>query len=132
MNLSKQSREVIEQIGRSIATLYAMQLTPLQILIMCEIRHREAHRKKGEHVFANQVRKDVVKLYKERGSASPPTRQAFWQAFDSLQTLRGMIYIAPHKKGTTKRAVALTANGAAPFEYPQSVHPYKPLLNAND
>lgn len=124
MNLSKQAREVIGQMGRSFAKLYAMRLSSLQILILVEARYSEARLGKGQHLFANKLRAEVTALY-EDNDGNPPSRQAFWDAFNVL-CKRRLLYIAPHKRGTTKRAVALTAAGADPFEYPKSIHPYRP------
>ena len=125
MNLSKQSKELIEQLGRSIATLYSLDLTPLQILILVEVRHREALAGKGEHVMANDVRHAIEALYEERGAVKPPTRQSFWTAVDVLRHKRGLLWVAPHKKGTSLRAMRLTALGKRPFEYPPFIHPYQ-------
>lgn len=126
MNLSKQSKELKAQMGATISTMFAVGLSPLQILILCEARHSEAGLAKGKHLFADQVRKQVDALLQSRGGGFRPTRQAYWAALNTLQSKRGFLYIAPHKKGTTKRAVALTAKGDNLFTYPKSIHPFKP------
>jgi hypothetical protein len=123
MNLSNQSREMISQIGSTIGALYSMRLSPLQILILVESRFSEARLGKGKHLFADKVRKEVSKIYEEHGS-KPPSRQSFWDAFNALRD-DGLLYIAPHKKGTSKRAIVLTALGTQPFRYPKSIHPYR-------
>ena len=123
MNLSSQSREVISQIGHSLADMFTQRFTPLQILILVEIRHAEAGLGKGQHLFANSTRKSIEELYRGKNIA-PPTRQAFWDAFYALQQ-QGLLYIAPHKTGTSKRALALTAKAVNLFTYPKSIHPFK-------
>jgi hypothetical protein len=123
MTISDQTQTIIQQMGKSIATLYAMRLTSLQILIMIEARYLEGKLGKGKHMFADVLRKNVEEIY-DTHHGEAPSRQAFWKAFGSL-TRRRLVYIAPHKKGSSKRAVALTAAGIAPFDYPTSIHPYR-------
>ena len=124
MNLSTQSREVIAEIGSSLGSMFARGLTPLQILILCEVYYMEGKRPKGGHVFTDDVRHCIDDLLRLRGSFNP-TRQSYWGAFQALSKgKQQLLYIAPHKKGTNKRAIALTVNGAALCNYPKSIHPF--------
>ena len=111
-----------KELGKSIARMFVLRLTPLQIMLLVEARYSEGALSKGQHLFANRVRKKCEALYYGRGTP-PPSRQAFWDAFRALQD-RGFLYIAPHKPGTSKRAVALTAEGESLFTYPKSTHPF--------
>ncbi len=111
-----------EELGRSIASMFIQRLTPLQIILLVEARYSEWALVKGQHLFANVVRKKCEALYRERGTP-PPTRQAFWDALRALQD-RGFLYIAPHKPGTSKRAIALTSKGESLFTYPKTLHPF--------
>ena len=123
MKLSKQSRELIEQIGSSIGRMFSEWLSPLQILILVELRHREGKLQKGEHVYTDHVRISINRILKDGGGGFNPTRQAFWKAFESLQK-EGFAFVAPPKKTTWKRAIYLTQKGADLFSYPKSIHPY--------
>jgi hypothetical protein len=124
MNLSKHTQEIISQIGQTIAGFYSMRLTPLQIMILVETRHAQSVLTKKQHVFANEIRANVEKIYRSHGKEPPPSKQAFWKAFDEL-VAKKFLYISPHKKGTSKRAVTITAASSQLFHYPASIHPYK-------
>lgn len=119
MKLSKQSAEVITEIGSSIGGMFHAKLSSLQILLIVEIRFREGKRKKGEYVFAHEVRKNVEELMH-----SPPSRQGFWVAINALKKQK-LIYLAPPAKGTWKRAISLTQKGADLLTYPKSIHPFQ-------
>ena len=124
MNLSKQSQELISQIGTTMANLYAMKLSPLQILILIEARYREGQLERGEHLYSDSLRKGVSSLYSGTEANFLPSKQGFWAAVKQLEK-RKLLYIAPPKKDTSKRGVMLTASAALVFEYPHSIHPYR-------
>jgi hypothetical protein len=123
MNLSNQSRQHIGQIGTAISILYMMKLSPLQIMILVEVRHAEAQLERGKHLLAHVVRASVAQLHADRGFDAP-SRQLFWVALNDL-IKRQLIYMAPPKKSSRHRALALTLQAADIFKYPASIHPYK-------
>lgn len=130
MNLSHLAQKVISDIGKTIAAFYTMQLTPLQIMILCEIRYRETKLAKGQYIYADEIRAEVAKTYEENGRDHTPSRQSFWVACNSLRE-KGLVYIAPPKKDTSKRSMMLTTKAADVFIYPPSIHPYRTQPKAN-
>ena len=123
MNLSNQSKEVIAAIGHSMAGMFAMRLSPLQIMILMDLRWMESQLQKGKALTAKTLRDEVTKVYTDRNQP-PPTKQAFWHACNSLRDSR-LIYYAPPKKNSTHRNITLTADGESLMTYPPSVHPYR-------
>lgn len=124
MRLSNQSKSVIEQIGQSIGGMFAIGLTPLQILILCEVRYRESISGRTQHVFTDHVRISIRKMLQNNGGGFNPSRQSFWNSFKSLQA-QGFLFIAPPAKNTWKRGVAITVSGATLFHYPKTIHPFQ-------
>ena len=123
MNISKQSRDLTHRIGKTIATMYAEKLPPLQIPILVEVRFLYSQLKRGKHLFTDTVRKEVEELFRGHGG-EPPSKAGFWHTFNKLAEMK-LIYIAPHQHGTSKRAITLTALGDDKFHYPRTIHPYK-------
>jgi hypothetical protein len=132
MNLSNLSRTVISQIGETQGGMFFLRLSPLQIMIMSVTREEgwridkalrgKRRTEKAGLLFASDVRKLIEDLYKESNN-SPYSTQGFWVAISQLKKL-GYVYVAPHKKGTSKRTICLTAIGEALFTYPQSIQLY--------
>ena len=123
MNLPKEAKKVIGEIGETMSNLYMMKLTPLQIMIMIETRYAETKLAKNKHLFAHIVRRSIAKMHTDRNH-EPVSRQLFWASVQGLQD-RKLIYVAPPKKGARFRAITLTLKGACLFTYPKSIHPYK-------
>ena len=133
MNLSKQTKEIVDQASRTLSRLYTLGLTPLQIMILMGVRHMEWEATAGDSsavsqspnlpkLFTNSAYHAVKAKYEEH-SRTPPSRQGFWNAVKGLQRER-FLYVAPHKKNTSKRSISLTAIGDALFEYPRSIQLY--------
>lgn len=132
MNLSNLSQSVIKEIGVTQGNLFFKRLSPLQIMILTVTREMEwqiAKSIRGKKrttktpvLFASDVREVIEKLYIESCN-NPYTRQGFWVAISQLKK-DGYVYIAPHKAGTTKRTICLTAAGELLFTYPQSIQLY--------
>jgi len=109
-----------------------MRLSPIQILILTSTRemewriHKRMRGKKrtstSDMLFASDIRKKIEELYKESNN-QPYTTQGFWVAMKQLKR-DGLIYVSPHKRGTSKRTVCLTAEGEALFSYPSSIALY--------
>ena len=139
MNLSNLSHKVIMEIGKTQGEMFFLRLSPIQIMIMTVTREEEwriaklirgkRRKEKAEPLFASDVRKIIEVLY-EGSNAAPYSTQGFWVAISSLKK-QGLIYVAPHKKGTSKRMLCLTATGEALFSYPQSIQLYTNQKNEN-
>lgn len=140
MNLSNLSKKVIEQIGATQGQMFFQRLSPIKIMILTvtremewEINKRMRGKKRTAAVdmlFANQVRKIIEQLYIASG-ADPYTIQGFWVSVKQLKKA-GLLFVAPHKKSSTKRTICLTAKGEAIFTYPQSIQLYTPTIQEND
>ena len=123
MNLSNQSKSVISDIGESMSRMFAMKMTPLQIMILMDLRYMESTLPKGDALTANRLRAAINQIYNRHGQ-KPPSKQAFWSACNVLRDSR-LVYFAPPKKGSSLRNITLTASGEALMQYPASVHPYR-------
>lgn len=128
MNLSKLSRKVTAQIGETQGNMFFMRLSPLQIMTLSVTREMEwqiskqarGKKRKGKTglLFASDVRKTIESLY-VKSCNSPYTSAGFWVSTNQLKK-DGLLYVSPHKKGTSKRMICLTALGEALFKYPPS------------
>tara|TARA_R110000764_G_scaffold17520_1_gene48135 strand:+ start:3125 stop:3550 length:426 start_codon:yes stop_codon:yes gene_type:complete len=135
MNLSNLSRQVIDQIGKTQGGMFFQRLTPIQIIILTVTREEEwqlSKRMRGKKrtsasdmLFASTIRKIIENLY-TASNHSPYTTQGFWVAISQLKK-SGLIYVAPHKRGTSKRTICLTPAGEALFCYPSSILLYTTL-----
>ena len=121
--MSKQTQAVVDGAAETLGRLFTMGRTPLQILVLMETRWQEYLAKTpGQHVFTNTVINAVREKYVNHGTAAPH-RQGCWDALQSLRD-RGLLYIAPPGKRTSKRAVCLTARSDVLFKYPRSIQLY--------
>lgn len=103
--------------------MFSNRLTSLQIMILCESRFLEGKLKKGELVFTKTLSKEVFKTYDENSSPKP-SRQAMWNAIDTLHRT-GLLFVAPPCKKTSKRVVMPTYQCLSLFDYPVDFHPYR-------
>ena len=123
MKLSPETHTIVGQVGKTICKLSIMKLTPLQVMILIEARYAEARLTKGKHLLISDIQSRIDEMHEEYGDPKP-SRQTFWNAVNGLGSRR-LVYIAPPRKGTNKRAIALTAKGDMPFTYPKSINPFQ-------
>ncbi len=129
MNLSAQTKDVVEKAGRTLSRLYTLGLSPLQILTLMEVRWQEWEASKDisgqtgiSHIFSNGVYRAVAEKFRDN-KVEPPSREGFWSSVRALQKKK-LLFVAPPSKGSSKRSMSLTLYGAVLFEYPQSIRLY--------
>ena len=122
MNLSSQSKDIVEKAGRTLSRLYTLGLTPLQILILMEVRWQEWAVSSDQRIFSNKVYRAVAEKFRDN-QRDPPTREGFWVAARALQGKK-LLFVAAPSKGSSKRIMNLTCYSEDLFEYPQSIKLY--------